>query len=57
MHGVVRLRRIALQRVILERFEIGYHKRTISKLLTALGFSYISAAPATRHRIRSRSRR
>jgi transposase len=42
---VVRWRRIDLQRVILERFGIGYHERTIGKLLKALGFSHISARP------------
>ena len=45
LHGVVRWRRIDLQRVILERFGIGYHERTIGKLLKALGFSHISARP------------
>src|SRR5829696_2814256 len=45
MHGVVRWRRIDLQRVIFERFGIGYHERTIGKLLKALGFSHISARP------------
>jgi transposase len=45
IHGVVRWRRIDLQRVILERFGIGYHERTIGKLLKALGFSHISARP------------
>ena len=45
VHGVVRWRRIDLQRVILERFGIAYHERTIGKLLNALGFSHISARP------------
>ena len=45
MHGVVRWRRIDLQRVILERFGIGYHERTIGKLLKALGFSHVSPRP------------
>jgi transposase len=44
-HGVVRWRRIDLQRVILERFGVVYHERTIGKLLKALGFSHISARP------------
>ena len=44
-HGVVRWRRIDLQRVILERFGIAYHERTIGKLLKALGFLHISARP------------
>ena len=45
VHGVVRWRRIDLQRVILERFGVAYHERTIGKLLKALGFSHISARP------------
>ena len=45
VHGVVRWRRLDLQRVILERFGVAYHERTIGKLLTALGFSHISARP------------
>ena len=43
--GVVRWRRVDLQHVIEERFGIGYHERTIGKLLRALGFSHISARP------------
>lgn len=43
--GVVRWRRIDLQRVIGERFGVAYHERTIGKLLKALGFSHISARP------------
>src|SRR5215203_2190209 len=45
VHGVVRWRRIDLQRVIVERFGISYHERTVGKLLKALGFSHISARP------------
>ena len=45
LHGVVRWRRIDLQRVILERFGIAYHERTVGKLLKGLGFSHISARP------------
>ena len=45
VHGVVRWRRIDLQRVILERFGVAYHERTVGKLLKALGFSHISARP------------
>ena len=45
VHGVVRWRRIDLQRLILERFGVAYHERTIGKLLEALGFSHISARP------------
>jgi transposase len=43
--GVVRWRRIDLQRAIEERFGVEYHERTIGKLLKALGFSHISARP------------
>jgi transposase len=43
--GVVRWRRIDLQRVIKERFGVVYHERTVGKLLKALGFSHISARP------------
>lgn len=43
--GVVRWRRVDLQRVIEERFGVEYHERTIGKLLKALGFSHISARP------------
>jgi transposase len=43
--GVVRWRRMDLQRVIEERFGVEYHERTIGKLLKALGFSHISARP------------
>lgn len=45
VHGVVRWRRVDLQRVIGERFGIDYHERTIGKLLKELGFSRISARP------------
>jgi transposase len=43
--GVVRWRRVDLQRVIKERFGVTYHERTVGKLLKALGFSHISARP------------
>lgn len=43
--GVVRWRRIDLQRVIEERFGVVYNERTISKLLGAMGFSHMSARP------------
>ena len=43
--GVVRWRRIDLQRVIEQRFGVAYHPRTIGKLLHALDFSHISARP------------
>ncbi len=45
VHGVVRWRRIDLQRVIAERFGVEYHERTIGKILKALGFSHVSARP------------
>src|SRR3954452_19424394 len=41
VHGVVRWRRVDLQRVIRERFGVAYHERTVGKL-KALGFSHIS---------------
>lgn len=43
--GVVRRRRVDLQRVIAERFGVAYHERTVGKLLKALGFSHVSARP------------
>jgi transposase len=43
--GVVRWRRIDLQRVIKERFGVAYHERTVGKLLKAMGFSHISTRP------------
>ncbi len=44
-HGVVRWRRIDLQRVIVKRFGVAYHERTIGKILRTLGFSHVSARP------------
>jgi transposase len=41
--GVVRWRRIDLQRVIAERFGVEFHPRYVGKLLQKLGFSHISA--------------
>ena len=43
--GVVRWRRVDLQRVIGERFGVAYHERTVGKVLKALGFAHISARP------------
>lgn len=43
--GVVRWRRLDLQRVIEERFGVAYHERTVGKLLNQIGFSHISARP------------
>ena len=45
VHGVVRWRRMDLQRLIAERFGVAYHERTVSKILRQLGFSHISARP------------
>src|SRR5918997_6258452 len=45
VHGVVRWRRVDLQRLLAERFGVTYHERTVGKLLKALGFSHISARP------------
>lgn len=43
--GVVRWRRIDLQRVIAEKFGIDYHERSVGKLVKHLGFSHVSARP------------
>jgi transposase len=43
--GVVRWRCIDLQKLILARWNIAYHERTIGKLLRRLGFRHISARP------------
>lgn len=43
--GVVRWRRVDLQRVIVERFGVSYHERHVSTLLKRLGFSHVSARP------------
>ncbi len=45
VHGVVRWRRVDLQRLISERFGVAYHERTVGKILHHLGFSHISARP------------
>jgi transposase len=45
VHGVVRWRRVDLQRLIAERFGVAYHERTVGKILHQLGFSHISARP------------
>jgi len=45
VHGVVRWRRVDLQRLIAERFGVTYHERTVGKLLRQWGFSHISARP------------
>jgi len=43
--GVVRWRRVDLQRIIHERFGVYYHERHVSQLLNELGFSHMSARP------------
>lgn len=43
--GVVRWRRVDLQRVIAQRFGVSYHERTIGKLLKGLGFAKLSPRP------------
>jgi len=43
--GVVRWRRIDLQRVIKERFGVDYHQRYVGTLVKQLGFSHMSARP------------
>lgn len=43
--GVVRWRRVDLQRVIKERFGVEYHERHVGVLLKKLGFSHMSARP------------
>jgi transposase len=45
VQGVVRWRRIDLQRLIAERFSVTYHERTIGQVLKRLGFSHISGRP------------
>jgi transposase len=43
--GVVRWRCVDLQQLILARWNVAYHERTIGKLLRRLGFTHISARP------------
>ena len=43
--GVVRWRRVDLQKVIKDRFDVDYSERAISELLKVLGFSHISGRP------------
>jgi len=43
--GVVRWRRIDLQRVIRERFGVEYHERYVGTLLKDLGFARLSGRP------------
>ncbi len=44
-HGVVRWRRVDLQKVIADEFGVEYHERYVGKLFKQLGFSHISARP------------
>ena len=43
--GVVRWRRVDLQRFIKERFYIDFHERYVGTILKQLGFSHMSARP------------
>ncbi len=43
--GVVRWRRVDLQKLIRERFGVDYHERYVGTLLKELGFSHMSARP------------
>ena len=43
--GLVRWRRVDLQSIIEQRFDISYHERSVSRLLHQLGYSHISARP------------
>ena len=45
LDGVVRWRRVDLQKVIRERFDVEYHERYVGTLLKELGFSHMSARP------------
>jgi transposase len=47
VHGVVRWRRVDLQRLMAERFGVVYHERTVGKILKQLGFSHISSRGQT----------
>jgi transposase len=44
-HGVVRWRRVDLQKVIRERFGVALHERSVGKVLRRLGFRRLSARP------------
>lgn len=43
--GVVRWRRVDLQKVINQRFGVDYHERYVGTLLKELGFAHMSARP------------
>jgi transposase len=43
--GVVRRRRVDLQALIKDRFEVELHERSVGKLLRRLGFAHLSVRP------------
>ena len=45
VHGVVRWRRVDLQKVLKERLGVEVHERTVGKYLTALGYHRLSVRP------------
>ena len=45
VHGVVRWRRVDLQKVLKERLGVEVHERTVGKYLTALGYRRLSVRP------------
>lgn len=45
VNGVVRWRRIDLQKIIKQRFGVDYHERYVGTLLKEIGFSHMSARP------------
>ena len=45
VHGVVRWRRVDLQKQLKERFGIEVHERTVGKYLASLGYRRLSARP------------
>ena len=45
VHGVVRWRRVDLQKVLKEQFGIEVHERTVGKYLEALGYRRLSVRP------------
>ncbi len=47
VHGVVRWRRIDLQKLIAERFGVVYHERSVGRLLKDLGFPHQRPAPTS----------
>jgi transposase len=55
--GVVRWRRVDLQRVIKERFDVDYHVRHVGQILHDLGFSHVSTRPQHPNRTQMSSKR